>query len=157
MKDAPGGVHILLEGTAPCEVLLIAVGYQNSRKTILFFVLTKGAGSLTNGDPYEMKLTDSYGNVKTRFVDRPQVISKFFQTSNVIDTHNQLRQNLLQLEKNWLTKNAYFCLSTTLLGINGTDSFLLANYHKIINSNSNGSDDKKSVFRGLLACCPTSC
>jgi len=154
LKDAPGGVHIVLEGTTPCEVPLIAVGYRYSRKTILFFVLTKGAGSLTNGDPYEMKFTDSYGNVMTRFVDRPQVISKFFQTSNVIDTHNQLRQNLLQLEKKWLTKNAYFRLLTTLLGINVTDSFLLANYHKIINSNSNGSDDKKisiQRFAGMLS------
>jgi len=61
------------------------------------------------------------------------------------------------VRKKWLTKNAYFRLSTTLLGIDMTDSFLLENYHKIINYNSYGSDDKKSVFRGLLACCPTSC
>jgi hypothetical protein len=90
LKEAPGGVHIVLEGKTQCEVPLIAVGYRYSRKTILFFVLTKGAGSLINGDPYEMKFTDSYGNVVTRYVDHPQVISKFFQTSNVIDTHNQL-------------------------------------------------------------------
>jgi hypothetical protein len=100
LKDAPGGVHIVLEGTTPCEVPLIAVGYRYSRKTILFFVLTKGAGSLFNGDPYEMKFTDSYGNIMTWFLDRLQVISKFFQTSNAIDTHNQLCQDLLQLEIN---------------------------------------------------------
>ncbi len=82
------------------EVPLIAVGYRYSRKTILFFVLTKNAGGTTEGDPYEMKFTDSYGNVVTRYVDRPEVISNFFRSSNVIDTHNQLRQDLLQLEKN---------------------------------------------------------
>jgi len=71
-----------------------------------------------------------------------------------VDTHNQLRQDLLQLEKKWLTKNAYFPLSTTHLGMNVTDSFLLANYQKIINSNSNGSDDKKisiQRFAGMLS------
>jgi hypothetical protein len=50
--------------------------------------------------PYEMKFTDAYGNIVARYVDRPEVISNFFRSSNAIDTHNQLRQDLLQLEKN---------------------------------------------------------
>ena len=154
LKEAPGGVHIVLEGTTQCEVPLIAVGYRYSRKTILFFVLTKNAGGTTEGDPYEMKFTDSYGNIVTRYVDRPEVISNFFCSSNVIDTHNQLRQDLLQLEKKWLTKNAYFRLATTLIGINVTDAYLLANYHKVINSSANGSDEKKigiQRFAGILS------
>jgi len=50
LKDAPGGVHIALEGTTLCEGTLIAVGYQYSRKTALFFILTKNAGSLSEGN-----------------------------------------------------------------------------------------------------------
>jgi hypothetical protein len=91
-----------------CEVPFIAVGYRYSRKKILFFLLTKGSGSLINGEPYEMKYTDSYGNIVTCYVDHPQVVSKFFQTSNTIDTHDQLHQDLLQLEKKWLTKTHTF-------------------------------------------------
>jgi len=101
-----------------------------------------------------MKYTDSYGNVCTRFVDRPDVISKFFATSSIIDTHNQLRQDLLQLEKKWLTKNPFFRLTTTLLGINVTDTFLLANHHRIINHTSGTSSEKNITiqrFAGLLA------
>jgi hypothetical protein len=144
LKEAPGRVHIALEGTTQCEVTLIAVGYRYSRKTILFFVLTKNSGSLTDGKPYDMKYTDSYRNVCTRLVDNPDAASKFFATLNVIDTHNQLRQDLLQLKKKWLTKNPYFRLSTTLLGVNVTDTFLLmANHHGIINHTSGGSDGKK--------------
>jgi hypothetical protein len=52
-KDAPVGVHIVLEGTMQCEEPLIAVGYCYSRKSILLFVLTEGAGSLVKGDPYK--------------------------------------------------------------------------------------------------------
>ncbi len=100
-----------------------------------------------------MKFTDSYGNIVTRYMDLPEVISNFFQSSNTIDTHNQLRQDLLQLEKKWLTKNAYFRLATTLIGINVTYAYLLANYHRIINTSANGSDEKKLRFRDLLACC----
>jgi len=36
-----------------CEEPLIAVGYCYSRKSILLFVLTEGAGSLVKGDPYK--------------------------------------------------------------------------------------------------------
>jgi hypothetical protein len=32
------------------------------------------------------------------------LFSKFFATANIIDTHNQLQQDLLQLKKKWLTK-----------------------------------------------------
>jgi hypothetical protein len=89
------------------------------------------------GKPYEMKCMDLYENLCARFIDCPDVISKFFETSNIIDMHNQLHQDLLQLEKKWLTKNPYFHL-----GVNVTDTFLLANHHGIIN-NTRGSTDEK--------------
>jgi len=154
LKDAPGGVHIVLKGTTRDEVTLVAVGYRYSRKTILHFVMTENSGDTSPGDPYEMKYTDSYGNICTRFVDRPEAISKFFASSNVIDTHNQLRQDLLQLEKKWLTKNPFFRLATTLTGINVTDTYLLASYHKVINpSNDPALKQKVSIrrFSGMLA------
>ncbi len=90
LKEAPGGVHSILEGKTQCEVPFIAVGYQYSRKTILHFILTKKAGSLKEGKPYEMKYTDSYGNVCTHYIECPDAISKIFATSKFIDTHNQL-------------------------------------------------------------------
>ena len=118
----------MLEGTTRDEVKLVAIGYRYSRKTILFFVLTENAGRTDARAPYEMKYTDSYGNVCARSVDRPDIISKFFQSSNIIDTHNQIRQDLLHLENKWRTRNAYFWLTTTLLGIHVTDTFLLASH-----------------------------
>ncbi len=77
LKDAPGGVHIMLEGRTKDEVPLVAMEYWYSRKTILFFILTKNGGTSKPGDPYQMKHTNSYGNICTRDVDRPQVISIF--------------------------------------------------------------------------------
>jgi hypothetical protein len=69
LKEAPGGVHIVLKATTRDEVNLVAVGYCYSRMTILHFVLTENAGSTSEGDPYEMKYTNSYGNICTHFVD----------------------------------------------------------------------------------------
>ena len=57
----------------------------------------------------------------------------FFHDSNVIDTHNQFRQANLALEKKWLTKDAYFRLTTSLLGINVVDTYKLADFHGVIN------------------------
>ncbi len=157
LKDAPGGVHIALEGTTRDEVQLIALGYRYSRKTILFFVLTKNAGTTQLGEPYHMKYTDSYGNVCTRYVDRPDVISNYFAHSNTIDVHNQLRQDSLKLEKKWITQDPFFRLSTTLIGINVTDTYLLANYHQVFNVTKFGAVEEREKqisiqrFAGILA------
>jgi hypothetical protein len=80
-----------------------------------------------------MKYTDSFGNVCTRLVDWPDMISKFFASSNTTNTHNQLHQDCLKLKKKWITCDPFFRLATTLIGINVTDTFLLANHHKVIN------------------------
>jgi hypothetical protein len=90
-----------------------------------------------------MKFTDSYGNIVTHFVDHPEVVPTFFKTSYAMDTHNQLCQDLLQLEKKWLTKNPFFHLTTTLITINVTDAFLLSNHHKLIISDSSCNEGKK--------------
>lgn len=37
LKDAPGSVHIVLKGTAPNGVSLLAIGYCCTRKTALYF------------------------------------------------------------------------------------------------------------------------
>jgi hypothetical protein len=61
------------------------------------------------------------------------MISKFFASSITIDTHNKLHHNCLKLEKKWITRDLFFHLGTTLIGINVTDTFLLTSYHKFIN------------------------
>jgi hypothetical protein len=88
-----------------------------------------------------MKYTDGCGHICTRLVDYPDLIAKFFLSSNVIHTHNQLRQFFLALVKKWLTQNAYFHLAKTYLDINIVDTYHLVNHHKIINVSAN--DEKK--------------
>ena len=78
LEGGPGGVHIVLKGTHPNGVKLIAIGYRYSSKTSLFFVISENAGSTTPGEPYEMKFQDEFGNIQVRYVDRPDVLSKFF-------------------------------------------------------------------------------
>ena len=68
------------------------------------------------------KFTDTHSNILTRVIPWPEVLSKYYSHSNVIDTHNQLRQHLLALEERWNNTNGFFRVYTTLMGINVIDS-----------------------------------
>ena len=72
-----------------------------------------------------------YVQQEIRNVDRPQVIGYFFANSNSIDTHNHIRQFELALEKKWITQDAYFRLTTTKVGMDATDSWMLMNHHNL--------------------------
>lgn len=115
------------------EIKLIAIGYRYSSRKTLHFIMTEDAGSTTEGECYEMKFADTHGNVHIRYVDRPEIISHFFNKSNCVDKHNQARQYELALEKRWKTDDVYFRLSTTMIGFSVTDTWKLASYHKLLN------------------------
>jgi len=75
LEDFPGRTHTITQCTIPDEVELIAVGYRYNSKVTLCFVVTKNAGSIREGEPYEMKFIDYNGNVHVRLVSRTALIS----------------------------------------------------------------------------------
>ena len=120
MKNWPPGSHLVLETT--CEgVDVVACGYKYNKRKVCCFVFTKGAGHTQEGKPYVAKWKDDNNNTRTRNVPRPDVISKYFGHSNVVDLFNQSRQFDLKLEKHWVTEDGYFRLLTSLFGIVVTD------------------------------------
>jgi hypothetical protein len=123
LKTWPGGMNLTLEATTSKGVKLIAVGYKYNSSKVLCFVATKNAGSTIAGDPYRARFLDDHDNLVSRPVDRPELISKYFQRSNGIDKHNQAWQFELRLEKHWRTQNAWFCLVTSVIGICVTDAW----------------------------------
>ena len=123
MKEWPSGTYTVFECRLPNEIGLVAIGYKYNSKKVLCFVATKGAGSTKPGKSYKARFADSFNNVRTRAVLRPQIISNYFETSNVIDVANQARQNLLGLERLWLTNNCWFRAITLLLGFIATDTW----------------------------------
>ncbi len=135
LKNCPGGTSVVLETTDPqTKLKLIAVGYKYNSKKVLFFIASERAGSTVNGKPYEMKYQDCYGNIAYRNIPRPEMISQYFEDSNCIDVHNQLRQYSLHLEKKWVTCLPFFRLHTTLIGINVIDTYRLSHFHSILSS-----------------------
>jgi hypothetical protein len=121
MQDYPSGAYLVMECTTPKGHKLICVGYKYSASKVLVFLGTKNSGFTKPGEPYIARFPDANGNVAQRNVLRPDVISNYFNDSNVIDSHNQARQYELALEKRWIVENGYFRVDTTLLGMTVTD------------------------------------
>jgi hypothetical protein len=120
MQDWPSGSNLAMECTAAGNKL-ICIGYKYSASKVLVFLGTKNSGSTKPGEPYVARFPDADGNVAQRSVPRPDVISKYFNDSNVVDSHNQSRQFGLALEKQWVTQDCYFRFDTTLIGMTVTD------------------------------------
>ncbi|CAB9527834.1 unknown protein [Seminavis robusta] len=125
MEQWPSGSYLVLECHTPNGHDLIAIGYRYNRKKTLLFLATKNAGSTKPGRPYTAKFADSLGTIQERLVPRPAVLSEYFNDSNVIDTHNHVRQGELKLEKRWVTHDGWFRIATTIIGMTITDCWKL--------------------------------
>jgi len=129
LKEAPSGTWCVLVPVQPIEgVEIVAIGYKYNAKKVLFFVMTKGAGSTESGAPYVAKFPDRYGNRCTRNVERPACLSRLFHDSPKVDNHNMERQGILSLEGAWQTQNCWFRLFCTIQGINTIDTKLAVQY-----------------------------
>ena len=71
------------------NVPFIFIEYKYNKKKLLTFVMTKGADKSTDGEPYEDRFPDKYGNVCVRLVQRPAILAYYFKYSNCVDIHNQ--------------------------------------------------------------------
>jgi hypothetical protein len=128
MAEWPGGSHLVLFATVD-GVELIAVGYKYNKKKVLCFISTKGAGHTEPGQAYEAKWKDSNLNTMFRDIPRPEICSKYFTKSNIVDVNNQSRQYDLALEKHWVTKTGWFRLVTSLFGIGVVDCWNGYTFH----------------------------
>ena len=125
MKDWAAGVGLTLQCKTPNNVDLVIVAWKYNTKALQVFVATEDAGSTRpGGKPYEVRYNDEYGNVVSRFIDRPQIIADYYEDSNVIDVHNQVRQSIIGLERNWVTQDGFFRIFTTILGMILTDAWM---------------------------------
>lgn len=80
------------------------------------------------GKPYVAKWPDKFGNLKQRPVTCPDIIGKYFSKYNIIDVGNGLRQNELAPERHWQTKDPWFRIDCTVVGVSVIDGYLAAQY-----------------------------
>ncbi len=77
LGSLPSGSRIVLRADVEGEDLY-DVGYKYYRKKVLFFAYTAGVVDVNNGVPYMQRWADENGNLCTRDVPRPSVMSRYF-------------------------------------------------------------------------------
>ena len=144
------GTQVVLTATVD-GVELVAIGWRQSRESILYFIMTRGASSTRAdpSDPHIQRWIDANGNAADRHIPRPQVATLYFKGNNVIDVHNQHRQGTLALEKKWSTHDCWFRLFTTLVGICTVDAMMMHRHFK--KQRPDDSETKTLTFAALLA------
>jgi hypothetical protein len=96
----------------------------------LFFVTTCGS-TVPSVVKYESKFEDEWGNSSSRCIDRPEIVHFLYEYLPLIDEHNKQRQSILCLEKRWLTKDPWFHLLSTIIGMALVDFHRCYRYHKL--------------------------
>jgi hypothetical protein len=77
----------------------VGKGCQYNRRKVLFFISVADAGGMPDGNPYIQRWADDNGNIVTRAVSRPHVISNYFERSPRVDNHNKSRSHELAMEE----------------------------------------------------------
>ena len=68
-------------------------------------------------EPYLSCYEDNFGNVQEKELPCPTLAYMLYEFLLLIDEHNTAHQNILSLEKCWLTKNCWVQILTTFLGM----------------------------------------
>ncbi len=111
------------------DVELVVNGYKYNRRKVLFFIATSGVADILNGDPYVQRWAGDHGNLCTRHVPRPALVSRYFKDSPKVDNNNQARHHDLGLEELSGTHVCWFWLHVTLQGITATECWKSTRYH----------------------------
>jgi hypothetical protein len=128
--ERPSG-HWVVMKTTISDVKLLAVAYAWSQKGVSYFISTCGSTEISP-IKYESKYEDMWGNTATKLINRPELCHFLYEYLPLIDEHNKQRQNLLALEKTWLTKDVWFRLVCTLTGQTVVDMHRYYRHHRIV-------------------------
>ena len=104
-KDGPGGLYLVLKSTTivPGDRTLMAIRYKYNSRKVLGFIATKGAGSNAPGNPYLSRFPDIYPNVSVCPVVHPNLLGRYSNAYNAIDSRNRILPYDLSLDEYWVT------------------------------------------------------
>ena len=118
-RNRPAGHWVVLHSTI-AGVPIMAVAYAWSQRGVTYLVSTCGSTKV-HPEKYQSSYEDNFGNVRVKDVNRPWVAHFLYEYLPLIDEHNKQRQSLLNLERCWLTKDCWFHLLTTVVGMSVVD------------------------------------
>ena len=115
----PAGHHVVMKATiSGVDLFVLAYAYSNQGVTTM---VSSSGTTIRHEKDYRSNIVDDYGNVTFKEIPRPCVAHFLYELLPLIDNHNKDRQSLLALEDCWPTKNPWFRLTTTLVGMSIVD------------------------------------
>lgn len=109
------GRHVVMKATiSGVDLFLLAYAWSNKRAA---YIVSSCGTTVQHEVTYKTHFTDDYGNVTFKEIPRPSIAHFYFELCPLIDNHNKDRQGILGLEDCWPTKNPWFRLVTTLIGM----------------------------------------
>jgi len=127
--DRPAGHWVTMEADIG-GVKVIAICYAWSQKGCSYFCSSCGS-TCPHPLKYESKYEDSWGIPRAHMIDRPSICHFLYTYLPHIDEHNKQRQTYLMLEKRWLTKDPWFRLMTSIVGMSVVDMHRVYRHHEI--------------------------
>ena len=115
----PAG-HWVVMKTEISGIKILVLAYAWSQRGVSYMISTCGSTSV-HADKYLSHFEDDFGNVTSKEINRPKVSHFLYEYLPLIDEHNKQRQNILNLERNWCTKDCWFRLLTTIVGMSVVD------------------------------------
>ena len=94
--------------------------YAWSQRGVSYIISTCVSTTL-HEDKYVSHFGNDFGNVNAKEINRPYVSNFLYEYLPLISEHNKQQQNLLNLEKNCTTKDCWFRLLTTIVGMSVVD------------------------------------
>ena len=114
-QGCPVGRHAVMKATI-CGVDLFLLAYAWSNKRMAYIVSFCGT-TVVHEIPYCSHFTDDFCNVTFKELPHPSIAHFYFELYPLINNHTKDRQGILGLEDCWPTKNPWFRLVTTLIGM----------------------------------------
>ena len=111
----PAGHWVVMKAVIS-GVEVFALMYAWSNNGIAYFISSCGK-TIRHECMYKSSYEDMFGNVESKEHPRPAILHMVYDFLPLIDEHNKARQNILALERCWLTKDCWFRLDTTFLGM----------------------------------------
>lgn len=115
IEGRAAGKHVVMKATiSGVPLFLLAYAWSNQRAA---YIVSSCGTTVEHEIKYRTHFSDENGNVVFKDIPHPSIAHFYFELCPLIDNHNKDRQSVLALEDCWPTKNPWFRLVTTLIGM----------------------------------------
>lgn len=145
-RDILGKWVVMMTEIEGAEVVAMAYAWGGDFSRIAYFV-SSCADTSPSEIPHTTNFQDANDEKQERASPQPKLAEFIFRQLSIIDEHNNKRQGDLNLEATWPTKDSWFRLFTTFVGMSVTNQRNFLEYRKVVSLTVN--EEANVIANGL--------